>query len=257
MNSQRIVALMIIVLASPIAMAYEFSAGSGGVAEWSTYGTSAYERSAAGGTGSAHRRVSTTVKPEECRLYLTYADEGVGHQALLEGAKEVGQHLEETLADLGRERVKIESANYSPEKSLGGMFRKERDEIGVVFRITIMLNTEDKNAFWDNAQLVASVLDKVGQVKIDGRWGKKLREGRVAYAVQSIGSTRRSLLAMVNEEVEAMKDSFAAANEVNTSDVLCAIDYGVIYSESPTLEAVEVFLPYGVNLELKEIGVAP
>jgi len=250
------VAVLIVVLSiSSMAAEYEFYAANSDVAEWSKYdalGALGYVGYAAEAASS--HRVTTTVKPEECRLYLRYEDEGVGHLALLGDAKAVQKYLEEAFKDIGQDRVKIETVNYSPEKSLGGMFRKDRDEIDVLFRITIILNTKGEDGFWDNAELVAKVLDRVSQVKKDGRWGKKLREGRVGYAVQSIAPTRASLLEMVNREVQEMKDAFAAVNALNAADVYCSIDYGEIHSMSPTLEAVEVILPYRVEFELKESG---
>lgn len=245
------VAILIVVLSiSSMAAEYEFYAAGSDVAEWSKYDALGYVGYAAQAASS--HRVTTTVKPEECRLYLTYEDEGVGHLTLLEEAKRVKQQLEQNFEDIEQGKVRIEAANYSPEKSLGGMFRKDRDEMSLVFRITMTLNTEDPDGFWANAELVARVLDRVSQARKDGRWGKKLREGRVTYAVQSIEPTKRALLKLVHQEAQEMKDAFAAVNALNAADVYCSIGYGEICSMSPTLEAVEVILPYRVEFELKE-----
>ena len=241
-----------LLLFASVATAYEFEASGGVVAEWESYGaTSGVESWHTGGRDYPYR-VTTMVKPDECRLYLTFEDDGRGHQELLQQAKAARDHLGKILGNIGEGATWIEAVNYSPEKSFGGFFSKEKDEIRVGIRVTIRLEAQKEDRFWQNAELVATVLDGISEVKKDGKWGKKLKEGRVAYAVHNIDVTKILLLEQVNEEVKDKRRVYALINGVDASDVICDVEYGDLVTEFQTLQGVKVILPYRVDFRLKK-----
>lgn len=252
MNLTTVHVAAFILLTSASAAAYEFEAESAGEdADWSSHRIMPLALPPSGALQTGMHQVKATVKPEECRLYLTYEDEGRDHMPLFQQAKLVREHLTQAFADIEDANVTIEPVNYSPEKSWRGLFRSQKAEICVTFRVTIKLATEDANTFWDNAELVAEVLERIAEAREQGDWGRKLKEGRVTYAVESIEPTKRSLLAMLEGEVQTMRKSVSVANEVDASDVFCDIEYGNTSSSSATLQEIEVVLPYRVDFALK------
>jgi hypothetical protein len=202
--------------------------------------------------GSGSHQVRATVKPEECRFYLTYDDEGRDHEALLQQAKIVSERLRGALAGIEQAKVEILPLDYSPGKSWHGLFVGEKAEISVTLRVTVELATDGDDRFWGNADAVARVLQRIAEVRNDADWGKKLSVGRVAYAVESLEPTKAILYGKVEEEVKALRESLSAANGNSRSGVFCKIEYGNPSTSRVTLEEVEVVLPYSVEIVLRD-----
>jgi hypothetical protein len=242
----------VLLLISATAAGYEFEVSSMRTeAAWSSYEMRNLAKPPAWAVPTGMRQVEETVKPEECRFYLTYEDEGREHVPLLEQAKLVNEQLRKALADIEQAKVEIEPFNYSPEKSWRGLFVGEKTDISLTFRVTIKLAVEGEDAFWENAELVAEALERIAGAREEGNWGRKLKEGRVAYAVESIEPTKRLLYGKIEEEVKAMRKSLGAANERDTSDIFCVVEYGIPSASSVTLEEVKVALPYRVEFKLE------
>ncbi len=197
-------------------------------------------------------QVKLKIRPEECRFYLSYNDEGKGHTKLLKEALEARDHLEKAFNDIDRERVRLETYNYNPEKSMGGIFRSEREEINMVFRVVVKLDTKGEERFWNNAQLVAEVLDKITEIRKDHKYKKKINSGQVLYAVKSIEPIQKKLLEIVNQEVNQRKEAFARANKVSTDQLISRIQYDTLRSYKQALNEIEVAMPYKVFFEIKE-----
>jgi len=202
--------------------------------------------------GTGTHQVSATVKPEECRFYLTYDDEGRDQEALLQQVKTVSERLAGALAGIEQAKVEILPLDYSPGRSWHGLFVGEKAEISTTFRVTIVLATEGDAAFWENADAVARVLQRVAELRNEADWGKKLTVGRVAYAVESLEPTKAALYDKVEEEVKALRESMAAANGNSKSGVFCKIEYGNPATSRVTLEEVEIVLPYNVEIVLRD-----
>jgi hypothetical protein len=254
MKSTHCLTFVVLLLISATLNAYEFDVRSPAretrwsesQGDWLEY----TEVSDADVTGE--HRVTMSVKPEECRFYLTYDDEGRDHEALLEQARLIGGQLSEALADVEQAKVEILPLDYSPGRSWHGFFVGEKPEISVTFRVTITLATEGNTAFWENAEAVARVLQRITGLKNEAEWGKKLTVGRVAYAVESLEPTKAVLHTKVEEEVKTLRESLFAANGNSRSGVFCKIEYGNPSSSRVTLEEVEVVLPYSVEIVLRD-----
>jgi len=250
-------ATVVFLLASVAAGAYEFEAASvSPESSWSLYGASARSADRHPVVPTGEHQVKATVKPEECRFYLTYEDDGRDHVELLRQAKIVGGELEKALADLKQAKVEIVPLNYSPEKSWRGLFVGEKAVIGVSFRVTIQLAVEGDDAFWGNAEVVARVLQKISEARKNPEWGKKLSQGRVTYAVESLEPTKAVLYTRIEEEVRALRKSLDAANaqSLGGEEVFCDVEYGNPATSRVTLEEVEVVLPYSVEFVLRKQG---
>jgi hypothetical protein len=233
--------------------AYEFelatpSAGSG----WSMSEKAVRNYTVASDVrGPGDHQVSTIVRPEECRFYLTYDDEGRDHGVLLQQARMVSGKLSEALEEVEQAKVEILPLDYSPGRAWHGLFAGEKAEISVTFRVTVTLAKEGDSAFWGNASAVSRALQRVAEVRNDADWGKKLTVGRVAYAVESLEPTKAALYDKVEEEVKAIRESLFAANGNSKSGVFCKIEYGNPSTSMVTLEEVEVVLPYRVETALR------
>ena len=231
------------------ASAYEFLAEESTSANWSTYGDRSYGKY---NSGQGNFQVSSRIRPDECRFYLTYENEGESNLKLLETAKEIDEYLKKIFNEWKKDKVKIETVNYGPEKSFGSIFRKEKNQVSVIFRITIKLDTDGETSFWDNSKLVAEVLDKVNKVKKDNYWGDKIKAGQITYSVNNIDKTRKELLHKISEEVREHKKAYSEINSVGVAQVLCDIDYGNLIPGTPTLQGIDIIMPYNVDYKLKE-----
>jgi len=246
---------IVLLVVCTTAGAYEFELRTASSeSDWAFYGGGAYSADRHEPARPTEHKVATTVKPEECRFYLTYNDDGRDAADLLQGAKAVAGHLEKALAGVEQAKVEILPVDYSPERSWRGIFVGEKAEISVSFRVTIKLALEGEDRFWQNADLVARVLGKIAEAKKDADWGRNLSEGRVAYAVESLEPTKAVLYGKAEEEVKALRESLFAANGAFTgkSDILYKIYYGNPSTSRVTLEEVEVVLPYSVEIALKD-----
>jgi hypothetical protein len=198
------------------------------------------------------RGVRVDVKPEECRFYLHYSDSGRKHADVLKEAESLKTDIEKELAKLDETRLKIEVCSYDPSTSLGGLFKKEKARIRLQLRITVKLNKGGEKESWEDAKLVAGVLDLIDEIRRENKLGRKLTKGSVRYAVQSIGPAKKELLEKLEKDVGTLKDSHARMNGVKEAELFCDVHFGDIHAETQSLEKVTVMLPYAVRFELRD-----
>jgi len=243
---------LVLLIVSTTAAAYEFQAQFvSSQRGWSFPGGAAVAAEGEAVTPSGVHRVTTTLKPEECRFYFRYEDEGQNHISLLENARTIGDQLADALSGIEGAKVESVPVNYGPEKSWYGIFYGDKTELGVSFRVTIELAPEGENRFWQNSETIARVLEGIRRVKAEGGWGRKLTPGYVLYYIESIEPTKAVLYSKVEEEVQALRKSVAEANGIDGSEILCRIEYGDPQPSRISLEEVEVMLPYRVDILLK------
>lgn len=109
-----------------------------------------------------------------------------------------------------------------------------------------------EDAKWDDAALVARVLDVISGLKKDNKLGKKLQSGRVSYAVEDIEPFKKKLFEKAENEIKELKKSHVKASEIPPADLYSDITYGNMYTKSQSLGKVVLVLPYSAKFRLKD-----
>ena len=189
----------------------------------------------------------TDIQPQECRFYLTYKDSGKSNYDLLMDAEKVKDKISDSLKKIDKKKILIEMSSFNPEQYLGTLFKSQKEEIELQFRIIVKLDKD----FWVNTKRITKVLDVINSVKKSERLDKKLIQGKVTYAVENVDPFISELMQDAEDKMHLIKKRILNVNKIPESDLIIKPVYGNIGASHQTLEKVILVLPYSFSYEIK------
>lgn len=203
-------------------------------------------------------KVHTVVSPEEAVLRVRYSPPEGSRQEQIASAREVFASVQKRIAAMDDPRIELRVTDY------GTVFRRGKASSSASHHenwfdceLVIRLGTEAGESVWENAMLLAGVVDAVEEIAkkqdltvVQGESLDKL--GRaigfdVEYRVQRLESIREDLVKLATERsVQAARAMSASANGREHSVDLVL---GEVIPASASITAVRYELPYQLRIQ--------